>query len=624
MNRTAITLLVGLSAAFATTFTFGSAHAQAEGFGLNRFEPSERGSDWFVSDSLDLRGKMRPAFGVVGDFAYRPQSFHDADTTVPLVKHQLTAHIGGSMIVADRFRFAFNLPVIVDQAGNDLVADGVAYKAPASSSAASDLRLSADVRLFGEYGGVATGAFGVRVFAPIGKAEDYAGDGKVRFEPHFSLAGMPQNFAYAVSVGFLYRASRDSSFANTAIGSEIPFRLGVGAALADRKLVIGPELYGSVIAAGSGDQKVPMGLLVGAHYSVADFRLGFGAGPGLSHAAGTAQLRILASVEWAPGVVEAPPPVLDRDGDGVTDDKDACLDVKGVATSDPKTNGCPPDKDGDGVPDGADACPDKAGVRTSDPKTNGCPPVEPDKDADGVPDLVDACPDVAGAKSDDPKKNGCPPDKDGDGIPDMFDTCLNTPGVKSDDPAKNGCPPDRDGDGIPDSEDACPDQPGKNDTDPKKNGCPLVKIEDGQVKISEQIKFKTASAEILAESQPIVDEVAKVLKAHPEIKKLRIEGHTDNVGAKVANKTLSTKRAASVLAALVAVGVEKSRLKSVGLGQDKPIDTNTTEEGRANNRRVEFHIEGDAKDVAKPKPGAPKPPTAAKPPAPVKPPAPKK
>ncbi len=611
MARTSLYLFLGLSTLAATTasltFSVKDARAQAEGFGLNRFEPSERGSEWFVSDSLDLRGKMRPAIGVVGDFAYRPQTFHDDNTTVPLVKHQLTAHLGGSLVVADRFRFGFNLPIIFDQAGNDLVADGVAYKAPASGTAASDLRLSADVRLFGEYGGTATGAFGLRVFAPLGKAEDYAGDGKVRFEPHFSLAGMQNSFAYALSIGFLYRNSRDTSFAGTAIGSELPFRLGLGATLLARRLVIGPELYGSVVAGGSGDQKLPVGLLLGAHYSVSDVRLGIGGGPGLSHASGTAQLRILASLEWAPAIEEGPPPPIDRDSDGVPDSKDACVEIKGVATSDPKTNGCPPDRDADGVQDSADACPDKAGVRTSDPTTNGCPAVEPDKDADGVPDLIDACPEVAGAKNEDPKKNGCPPDKDGDGIYDLLDACLNTPGVKSDDPTKNGCPPDKDGDGIPDVEDACPDVPGKNDPDPKKNGCPLVKIEDGQVKISEQIKFKTASAEILGESQPIIDEVAKVLKEHPELKKLRVEGHTDNVGAKLANQTLSTKRAAAVLQALVKAGVEKARLHSVGLGQDKPIDVNTTEAGRANNRRVEFHIEDDGKDVAKPKPGAPKP-----------------
>ncbi len=68
-----------------------------------------------------------------------------------------------------------------------------------------------------------------------------------------------------------------------------------------------------------------------------------------------------------------PPP--DRDHDGVPDDKDACPDVKGVRTSDPRTNGCPPDRDGDGIIDSEDACPDEKGPRDADPKKNGCPRV---------------------------------------------------------------------------------------------------------------------------------------------------------------------------------------------------------------------------------------------------------
>ena len=70
-----------------------------------------------------------------------------------------------------------------------------------------------------------------------------------------------------------------------------------------------------------------------------------------------------------------PPPRADRDGDGVFDDEDACPDVPGVRTDDPKTNGCPrSDRDGDGVFDDEDACPDIPGVRSEDPRANGCPP----------------------------------------------------------------------------------------------------------------------------------------------------------------------------------------------------------------------------------------------------------
>jgi outer membrane protein OmpA-like peptidoglycan-associated protein len=183
-------------------------------------------------------------------------------------------------------------------------------------------------------------------------------------------------------------------------------------------------------------------------------------------------------------------------------------------------------------------------------------------------------------------------DRDNDGVPDKDDACPNQAGEKSDDPDKNGCPAgDKDKDGVPDSQDACPDKPGKQDPDPKKNGCPLVRVEEQQIKITEQIKFKTDSAEILPESDTVLTGIADEIKAHPEIKRVRVEGHTDASGNPGYNKELSRRRAESVTTWLTHHGVDSHRLHGVGMGQDRPIDTNDTEEGRRNNRRVEFHIE---------------------------------
>ncbi|HMA93946.1 MAG TPA: OmpA family protein, partial [Polyangiaceae bacterium] len=83
------------------------------------------------------------------------------------------------------------------------------------------------------------------------------------------------------------------------------------------------------------------------------------------------------------------------------------------------------------------------------------------------------------------------------------------------------------------------------------------------------------------------------------IKRIQVQGHTDNRGAKGMNKALSDKRAAAVKKWLVNAGVEEKRLESKGFGQDQPIDTNDTDEGRQNNRRVQFIIlekaDGDTK-----------------------------
>ena len=219
------------------------------------------------------------------------------------------------------------------------------------------------------------------------------------------------------------------------------------------------------------------------------------------------------------------------------------------------------------------------------------PPPPPDRDDDGILDKDDACPDEPGVKSDDPKKNGCP-DRDEDGIFDTDDACPDEKGVASDDPKKNGCPPpkDTDGDGIIDPEDACPNDPGPRSDDPKKNGCPPARIEKGQIRILEQVQFKTGSDVILPASDGILEAVRKIMSDHAEITRVSVEGHTDNRGAAAYNKKLSARRASSVMRWLVQHGIDTKRLQSAGYGFERPIDSNDTEEGRQNNRRVEFHI----------------------------------
>lgn len=102
-----------------------------------------------------------------------------------------------------------------------------------------------------------------------------------------------------------------------------------------------------------------------------------------------------------------------------------------------------------------------------------------------------------------------------------------------------------------------------------------------------QINFETGKWAIKPESMPVVEQIAAMLVSDPSLK-VSIEGHTDNVGIPATNKTLSENRAKSVVAALVAKGIDKTRLSSKGWGQDKPVADNTTEDGKAKNRRVEI------------------------------------
>ena len=101
------------------------------------------------------------------------------------------------------------------------------------------------------------------------------------------------------------------------------------------------------------------------------------------------------------------------------------------------------------------------------------------------------------------------------------------------------------------------------------------------------IEFDTGKATLKPESEKVLAQVLQLLKDQPGWK-LRIEGHTDSTGAKAANQTLSQQRAASVTDWLAGKGVERTRLAPAGLGDTRPIADNSTDEGRARNRRVEL------------------------------------
>jgi OOP family OmpA-OmpF porin len=115
-------------------------------------------------------------------------------------------------------------------------------------------------------------------------------------------------------------------------------------------------------------------------------------------------------------------------------------------------------------------------------------------------------------------------------------------------------------------------------------------LKKDKLEIPGQIVFESGSAVLKPESEAAINQLKQYLDETPRVTKLRIEGHTDNVGQAAANETLSGQRALAIKAALVAKGIAKERLLAVGFGQSKPIADNTTEEGKAKNRRTEFHV----------------------------------
>jgi outer membrane protein OmpA-like peptidoglycan-associated protein len=119
----------------------------------------------------------------------------------------------------------------------------------------------------------------------------------------------------------------------------------------------------------------------------------------------------------------------------------------------------------------------------------------------------------------------------------------------------------------------------------------LVQVEEREIVILEQINFAFDSDEILPSSFGLMDQIARVIREHAQIRLIEIQGHTDDHGTDRYNDSLSQRRAESVRRGLVERGVEQERLTAVGYGERRPIVPNDSDENRAKNRRVQFVIQ---------------------------------
>lgn len=213
----------------------------------------------------------------------------------------------------------------------------------------------------------------------------------------------------------------------------------------------------------------------------------------------------------------------------------------------------PADSDGDGVLDPSDLCPNTPPGSTVD--ATGCPAAPADSDGDGVFDAIDQCPNTPPGTVVD--ATGCPP---------------AVPGVN----------PDLDGDGVRNELDQCPGTPPSFKVDAV--GCMVE-----QTVALQNVNFEFGSDQLTASAKSILDGIGESLLAQTSVKVL-VTGHTDALGPQSYNLQLSQRRAKSVLLYLVSKGVVPTRLAAEGEGEFSPIATNDTEEGRAQNRRVEFKI----------------------------------
>jgi outer membrane protein OmpA-like peptidoglycan-associated protein len=451
---------------------------------------------------------------------------------------------------------------------------------PPPDAAPLDMRLGLKARIFRR--GIVGLALAAVMTVPFGDESAFLGDNNVTFRPNLIFDITKGNFTLALNVGAIIRQTtnifdpRDQAMGVQSprvilsVGHELTFGLGAAYRFV-RWVGLFAETYGFMAL--TDWQGVPrdhtLDVLGGLQFFPRqDLAITLGAGAGvLVNAARHDEYRAVLGLAWTPeaGInrrarAEGSPNV-DTDGDGIPDSQDLCPNDPEDKDGFEDDDGCPDiDNDQDGIPDRDDKCPNEPEDRDGFQDDDGCP--EPDNDKDGIPDTMDKCPNEPEDKDGFQDEDGCPdPDNDGDGIPDTIDKCPNEPETKN---------------GV-DDDDGCPDSGG---VQTPTRGQPLPKL---------VLLFDANQAQPTKATAAYLDKLADALRQNPGIRRVRIEGHTDDKEAPAKKlQALSQARATAVRDALMKRGVEGDRLQAVGYGAARPTDTGKTAAAHAKNRRVEL------------------------------------
>lgn len=402
---------------------------------------------------------------------------------------------------------------------------------------------------------------------PTGEQSSFASDGRVTFYPRALLSKQLTANGSLLNLGLGPVLRPSTTEPGVKLGSQL--RLTAGALLALSKVVgVTAEAATSTTADQPFEKSgTPLEASLGGRLSFSSVILGTSLGTGLTRGVGSPDLRWLVMLA-APGGAEPPPPARPA----VPQDDDA---------------------DHDGVRGAADACPSEPEDLDGFEDADGCP--EADNDKDGVTDARDKCPTEAEDLDAFEDEDGCPEgDNDQDSIADADDKCPLQAEDVDQWQDQDGCPEaDNDDDGVADAQDKCPNEPETKNGVADDDGCPdLLRVEEGQIRTLEPIYFDYNKATIQARSEPLLNEMANLIRTRPDLGVIAIEGYTDGRGSNAYNLKLSRERAAAVRSLLVKGGVAEERLTSDGFGSAHPLEDNKTEAGRAKNRRVEFHFGG--------------------------------
>lgn len=532
---------------------------------ITRYRPPASPFDLLGSEAASALQFMQFSAAATTSYALNPLVWrHDDGTYEPVIGHQVTMDLAVCMGVFPLIDVGLVLPVALVQSGpsdNGLSIDSA--KRSLNGAGVGDLRVVPRLSILQRRSFGVDLAIASELTFPTGDETRFIGDPSITWRPSM-IASLPLAtpvIPLRLTGALGYRVRKNTTTADVAFLDELSLHAGVDGDLVPFTLTALIEanlVTAATDPAGSGVTSAE--ILAGARLRVLpDFVTSVGVGFGLTDGVGTPDVRAIFGVAYAP---------------------------------------LPPDSDGDSIADAADSCPNEPEDFDQFADIDGCP--DTDNDGDEIPDKVDRCPDVPEDIEGVYDEDGCPEngiaDADEDTIVDQEDKCPNEAEDVDEFEDDDGCPDrDNDRDGIQDWKDQCRAERetinGVNDED----GCPdegsgLTEMENDRITIKGTVLFEIGSATMKQESKPMLDQVALQILAHVEIRRIRVEGHTDNVGADEKNLYLSQDRADSVRQYLISRGVAPERLEAVGYGETRPIDTNDTLRGRTRNRRVEFLI----------------------------------